>query len=73
MASEQVLEVLVRRHIIECGRSFMSFLNGIFDGISQPDFESLLGRLAASTSYEEFSSGCRKEALGSRTTRLRAR
>ena len=37
MATEQVLEVSIRRHIIESERPFASMLDGIFGGISQPD------------------------------------
>ena len=56
MATEQVLEVSIRRHIIESERPFASVLDGIFGGISRPDIGSLLSDLEASTSYEQFSS-----------------
>ena len=56
MASEQVLEVLVRRHVIDSEQPFSAVLDGIFGGISQPDIEALLSELAATTSYEQFSS-----------------
>jgi uncharacterized protein (DUF302 family) len=56
MASEQVLEVVVRRHVFTSERPFPAVLDGIFGGISQPDIGQLFGQLAASTSYEEFSS-----------------
>jgi hypothetical protein len=56
MESEQVLDVPVRRYIIESERSFPDVLDGIFGGISRPDITSLLGDLEASTSYEQFSS-----------------
>src|ERR1700683_4076247 len=56
MASEQVLEVLVRRHVFDSDRPFSSVLDGIFGGISRPDIESLFSQLAASTSYDQFSS-----------------
>ena len=64
MASEQVLDVAVRRHIFTSERPFPDVLNGIFGGISQPDIRALFGKLAASTSYEEFSSLVR-QAQGS--------
>jgi hypothetical protein len=56
MASEQVLDVVVHRHIFTSERPFSAVLDGIFDGISQPDIGALFAKLAASTSYEEFSS-----------------
>jgi hypothetical protein len=56
MAAEQVLEVSIRRHIIESERSFANVLDGIFGGISRPDIGSLLSELEATTSYEQFSS-----------------
>lgn len=56
MAAEQVLEVSIRRHIIESERPFASVLDGIFGGVSQPDIGSLFSDLEASTSYEQFSS-----------------
>ena len=56
MATEHVLEVAVRRHIIESERPFASVLDGVFGGISQPDIGQLFSKLAASASYEEFSS-----------------
>ena len=64
MASEQVLEVLVRRHVFDSERPFDSVLDGIFGGISQPDIEALFSKLAASTSYEQLSSLVR-QAQGS--------
>lgn len=64
MASEDVIEVLVRRHVIDSERPFSSILEGIFGGISQPGISQLFSKLAASTSYEEFSSLVR-EAQGS--------
>jgi hypothetical protein len=56
MASEQVLEVVVRRHVLSSERPFASVLDGIFRGISQPDIGVLFSKLAASTSYEQASS-----------------
>jgi hypothetical protein len=56
MSSEQVLEVLVRRHVFDTERPFSDVLDGVFGGISQPDIELLFSKLAASTSYQEFSS-----------------
>jgi len=56
MASERVLEVLVRRHVFDSERPFPAVLEGVFGGISQPDIETLFRNLAATTSYEQFSS-----------------
>jgi hypothetical protein len=56
LAPENVLEVVVRRHVFSSRRPFSSVLEGIFGGISQPDIGLLFGQLAASTSYEQFSS-----------------
>jgi uncharacterized protein (DUF302 family) len=64
MASEQVLEVLMRRHVFDTERPFSAVLDGIFGGISRPDIEALFGKLAVSTSYEQFSSLV-QEAQGS--------
>ena len=49
MASEQVHEVLVRRHVFDSERPFSQVLDGIFGGISQPDIGILFSKLAAST------------------------
>ena len=54
MASEQVLDIPVRRHVLTSERPFQVVLDGIFGGISQPDIGALFAKLAASTSYEEF-------------------
>ena len=64
MASEQVLDVAVRRHIFTSERPFPDVLDGIFGGISQPDIGALFAKLAVSTSYAEFSSLVR-QAQGS--------
>ena len=64
MASEQVLDVVVRRHVFDSDRPFQAVLDGIFGGITRPDIGPLLGKLAASTSYEQFSSLVR-QAQGS--------
>ena len=56
MASEQVLDVPLRPHVFDSERPFAAVLDGIFGGISQPDIEALFSKLAASTSYEQFSS-----------------
>ena len=56
MATEEVLEVPVRRHVIDSARPFSSVLDGLFGGISQPEIGRLFSQLEASTSYEEFSS-----------------
>jgi Domain of unknown function DUF302 len=55
MASEQVRQIPVRRHVINTEQPFSSVLEGIFGGISQPDIGLLFSKLAASTSYEQFS------------------
>ena len=64
MASEQVLDVVVRRHVFDSDRPFQAVLDDIFGGITRPDIGALLGKLAASTSYEQFSSLVR-QAQGS--------
>jgi hypothetical protein len=56
MTTEHVLEVPVRRHIIDSDQPFASVLGGIFGGISRPDIGQLFSDLEASTSYEQFSS-----------------
>ena len=56
MASQRVLEILMRRHVFDSERPFASVLDGVFGGISQPDIGQLFSKLAASASYEEFSS-----------------
>jgi hypothetical protein len=64
MAAEQVLDVMLRRHVLTSERPFAAVLDGIFSGISQPDIGALFAKLAAATSYEEFSSLV-QEAQGS--------
>jgi uncharacterized protein (DUF302 family) len=64
MASERVLEVVVRRHVFTSNQPFSAVLDGIFSGISQPDIGQLFSKLANSTSYEQFSSLVR-QAQGS--------
>jgi hypothetical protein len=54
VASEQVLDIPVRRHVLTSERPFPVVLDGIYDGISQPDIGALFATLAASTSYAEF-------------------
>jgi uncharacterized protein (DUF302 family) len=56
MASERVLDVPLRRHVLDSERPFAAVLDGIFGGISQPDIGLLFTKLAASTSFQEFSS-----------------
>jgi hypothetical protein len=56
MASERVLDVTVHRHVFDTGRPFARVLDGIFSGISQPDIAQLFSKLAASDTYQEFSS-----------------
>ena len=55
MASEQVLDIPLRRYVLTSERPFQVVLDGIYTGISQPDIGALFTKLAASTSYEEFS------------------
>jgi hypothetical protein len=64
LASEDVLEVHVRRHVFTSERPFAEIMDGIYGGISQPDIGSLFRDLAASTSYEQFTSLVR-QAQGS--------
>ena len=64
MASEQVLDIPVRRHVLTSERPFQVVLDGIYAGISQPDIGALFATLAASTSYEEFTALVR-QAQGS--------
>jgi hypothetical protein len=64
LASEDVLEVRVRRHVFTSERPFTEIMDGIYGGISQPDIGTLFRELAASTSYEQFSSLVR-QAQGS--------
>src|SRR5690349_24285753 len=64
VVSENVLKVLVHRHVFDSDRPFSAVLDGIFGGISRPDIEALFSELAASTSYEQFSSLVR-QAQGS--------
>ena len=60
MGSEEVREVLVRRHVFGSERPFSTVLAGIFGGISQPDIGLLFSKLKLSTSYEQFSSLVRR-------------
>ena len=64
MASEQALDVSVRRHVLTSDRPFQEVLDDIYGGISQPDIGALFARLAACTSYEEFTALVR-QAQGS--------
>jgi hypothetical protein len=64
LASEDVLEVHVRRHVFTSERPFAEIMDGIYGGISQPDIGSLFRDLGASTSYEQFTSLVR-QAQGS--------
>ncbi len=56
MASEGVLDVTVHRHVFDTDRPFGRVLDGILSGISQPDIAQLFSKLAASSTYQEFSS-----------------
>jgi hypothetical protein len=64
LAAEDVLEVRVRRHVFTTERPFTEIMDGIYGGVSQPDIGSLFRQLAASTSYEQFTSLVR-QAQGS--------
>ena len=64
MSSEDVLEVRVSRHVFVTERPFSNVINGVYEGISQPDIETLFGELAASTTYGQLSSLVR-QAQGS--------
>jgi hypothetical protein len=55
VASERVLDIAVRRHVLTSEQSFQVVLDGIYTGIGQPDIGALFAKLGASTSYEEFS------------------
>src|SRR6516164_7962956 len=56
MKSEQVLDVVMRRHVLASDRPFDQVLAGIFGGISQPDIAQLFSKLEASGTYQQFSS-----------------
>jgi len=56
MKSEQVLDVVMRRHVFASDRPFDQVLAGIFGGISQPDIAQLFSKLEASSTYQQFSS-----------------
>jgi Domain of unknown function DUF302 len=64
VASEQILDIPVHRHVLTSDRPFQVVLDGIYGGISQPDLGALFAGLAASTSYEEFTALVR-QAQGS--------
>jgi hypothetical protein len=56
MASEEVVEVAVRRHALTNSQPFSAVLDGILSSISRPDIGQLIRKRGASTSYEEFRS-----------------
>jgi hypothetical protein len=64
LASEDVIEVPVRRHVFTSERPFSAVLSAVYGGISQPDIEALFRELAAATSYGQFSALVR-QAQGS--------
>jgi hypothetical protein len=45
MASEEVFDVVVHRHVLTSSRPFSAVLDSIFDGISQPYIGQLFGEL----------------------------
>jgi uncharacterized protein (DUF302 family) len=55
MTSETVVAVVLQRHIMHVDRPFQQVLDGIFSGITRPDMNQLFSKLAASTTYDEFS------------------
>jgi hypothetical protein len=64
LATEDVLEVRVRRHVFISARPFPDVINGLYGGISRPDIGDLFRELHATTSYEQFTSLVR-QAQGS--------
>ena len=56
MASEHVLDVVVRRYVLASDRPFDQVLERIFSGISQPDIAQLFSKLETSSTYQQFSS-----------------
>jgi hypothetical protein len=64
LSSEEVLKVRIDRHVFVSDRPFANVISGIYEGISQPDIETLFGELAASTTYGQLSSLVR-QAQGS--------
>ena len=56
MATERVLDVLMRRYVFTTDQPFAAVSDGIFRGVSQPDIAQLFSRLAACGTYQEFSS-----------------
>src|SRR5580692_4542744 len=64
LAAEDVLEVRVRRHVFTTERPFTEIMDGIYGGVSQPDIGGLFRQLAASTSYEQFTSLVRQAQGG---------
>ena len=70
LAAEDVLEVRVRRHVFTSERPFAQIMDGVDGGISEPDIGSLFRQLAASTSYEQFTSLVREAQGGARLMRF---
>ena len=64
MASEHVLDIPVRRHVLTSERPFQVVLDGLYTGVSQPDLAALFAKLAACTSYQELTALVR-QAQGS--------
>jgi hypothetical protein len=56
LATEEVLEIQLRRHVFTSERPFADVLKGIYGGISQPDLGKLFGQLAQSATYQQFTS-----------------
>src|ERR1700723_1814912 len=57
MATERVLDVLMRRYVFTTDQPFAAVLDGIFRGVSQPDIAQLFSRLAACSSLVEQAQG----------------
>jgi len=64
MATEDALEVRVRRHVFITGRPFPDVMKGLYGGISRPDIGNLFRELHETTTYERFTSLVR-QAQGS--------
>jgi uncharacterized protein (DUF302 family) len=55
-SSHQVLMIPIRRHIFDSALEFQTVLDGIYSGISRPDFARLFDQLGATESFDEFTS-----------------
>jgi len=64
MATEQVIDVAVRRHVLTTDKAFSDVMDGIYSGISQPAIDDVFRDLAAAASWPEFTAIV-KQAQGS--------